>query len=919
MAIAPGTVSTLTASKPGAISVNGASITLAAGTRAIVFVTWLGSVAQTMTLTEASGNIDIVKVGQRQSSGLTGVAAWIVSAKPGNAGTVSGVSTFAVNTGTITSIGAGYLTLTGAGHDVEISMTGADSASATSSAPTATSGALAVGDLVFALVGANGPSGDTFTQDTDTTGGSWSPASASAQIGSTGAGATTNATSKFGYKVVTASGTQTYNPALGTARNYAEITFGLKVVTAVSATADTGSGADASTLVAKPTGTEFQGSTTGSQQNYATAGSDLGGAHPWANPGNITNSDAVDASVTVNNATSNVIEATVPPTGIPANSVITGVTVFIGADTMTNLMAWSSAFAKIGASTGRDMAGEGIPSPGTNTFGGAGDLLGLSAADWAAFVAGTNLLFDLAVTSPTALNRTAAIDYINIQFDWSLTGSDSSETGSVVIGGGTPKSGTDVNGTTTEAATETVIETGTDSGSNTSSITLLALHGDSDADTAVVENFNISQIAADADTAVVEDFKVSQTATDTDTAVTETGVPLGVHATSDANSATTEATRISQIASDSGTDSENGAYSQALLGTDSGSGSEAVVEIAITTATDTGTDTEASTLAVAVLVSDTGTDTEAITLKAAISVSDTGTDTETSVAAVPVSGSDSGSDSESSTLAAAISSTQTGTNSDIGSLAATGSASDIGSGTETGTEVAVISTGADTGASNEIATEKAAFSASDSGTDSEAGNAVPTSATNLSAQDTGQGSESASEAVALGGSTEAGSGVESGSGAALYVLGDSGTSLQIAALAAVMVAAQAGTAIDISSIAVKLISQDSAAAFEAALISLLVHDFGYAIDAESLHLIVSDVDSGVGLEESIKKRWPGVPITPAELISATEMASAVLVGAKETGTGISTTVPEKPALNSASGQKPQLGKTSVKPLLKKVD
>lgn len=71
------------------------------------------------------------------------------------------------------------------------------------------------GDLVYCAIQTNGPSGDAFTQDTDTTNGSWVSLTRS---GTAGGSATTNVTSAGGYKIVSAAGVQTYNPAITSRR-----------------------------------------------------------------------------------------------------------------------------------------------------------------------------------------------------------------------------------------------------------------------------------------------------------------------------------------------------------------------------------------------------------------------------------------------------------------------------------------------------------------------------------------------------------------------------------------------------------------------------------------------------------------------------------------------------------------------------
>lgn len=85
--------------------------------------------------------------------------------------------------------------------------------------------------LVYCLVGTEGPSTDTFTQDSDTTNGSWV---ALTKVGATNGTATNNVTINGGYKIVTASGAQAYTATDSASRDWA----GFVVIFDVSLTAD---------------------------------------------------------------------------------------------------------------------------------------------------------------------------------------------------------------------------------------------------------------------------------------------------------------------------------------------------------------------------------------------------------------------------------------------------------------------------------------------------------------------------------------------------------------------------------------------------------------------------------------------------------------------------------------------------------
>lgn len=90
--------------------------------------------------------------------------------------------------------------------------------SGTSTTPTITSASAASGDVCVAGVNiTNGPTGDTFTADADTSNGTWSAVTTS---GTTGNPSSSNHTMRLQTKLITGSGTQTYNPTLGTSRDW---------------------------------------------------------------------------------------------------------------------------------------------------------------------------------------------------------------------------------------------------------------------------------------------------------------------------------------------------------------------------------------------------------------------------------------------------------------------------------------------------------------------------------------------------------------------------------------------------------------------------------------------------------------------------------------------------------------------------
>lgn len=79
-----------------------------------------------------------------------------------------------------------------------------------------TDASVADGNCAYGVEAVEGPSTDTYTQDADTTNGSWTGLT---KVGTTNGTADTNQTTYGGYKVVSAAGGQTYNPTIAPARD----------------------------------------------------------------------------------------------------------------------------------------------------------------------------------------------------------------------------------------------------------------------------------------------------------------------------------------------------------------------------------------------------------------------------------------------------------------------------------------------------------------------------------------------------------------------------------------------------------------------------------------------------------------------------------------------------------------------------
>jgi hypothetical protein len=91
----------------------------------------------------------------------------------------------------------------------------------------------AADNLVYAVEAVEGPSGDTYTQDSDTTGGAWTSLT---KAGTTNATADTNQTTYGGYKVTSVTGAQNYAPTINNARDSAGLILELAAPAVVTGT-----------------------------------------------------------------------------------------------------------------------------------------------------------------------------------------------------------------------------------------------------------------------------------------------------------------------------------------------------------------------------------------------------------------------------------------------------------------------------------------------------------------------------------------------------------------------------------------------------------------------------------------------------------------------------------------------------------
>jgi hypothetical protein len=122
---------------------------------------------------------------------------------------------------------------------------GANGTASTNLAST-TDASVASGNVAYAATAVEGPAGDTFTKDADTTNGSWV---ALTKVGTTNGTADTNQSIGGAYKIATGTGGQTHNPTNSVARDSAGLILELGQLATVSLTvADSGHGHAADTV-----------------------------------------------------------------------------------------------------------------------------------------------------------------------------------------------------------------------------------------------------------------------------------------------------------------------------------------------------------------------------------------------------------------------------------------------------------------------------------------------------------------------------------------------------------------------------------------------------------------------------------------------------------------------------------------------
>lgn len=858
----------------------------------VLLFAWQGSVAsQTLSLSGVASGYTATILAQRESSGLSGIAVIFITLTPGRA-TLPGVDatlTITASTGNIVAWGGNAMKVTGAANEIGVAAVGADSASTTSAAPTATSGSLAVGDLVIGAISLKGPSGDTITQDTDTVGGTWTTL---IQSGTSGGSATGNQTFRGAYKIVTAAGAQTYNPVPGTARNYAELILGIKPAVAISGTDANGTTTESSKLgilTADPPPAVSTSTGALDPDSTATPGGE------WTNPDNILSSDNVYAGNTVLVGTSSAdLDAlySTADLGIPAGAIITDISAQVVFELLLPGLTYTLQVQNF--STG---AGLGTPLGLDTSQVAAGDPAidwGLSSAQRDAIVTG-GLRLALVVTNSGGASQSPNVDAIQVTITYTPTiPPNSSESASASTGGGTAKSGTDSNGTTTESGTETSAISGsdadgtpvetasprfqpavTDANSTTteaSSITVPVAASDSGVSTEITSSA-VHSTVTDANSATTEASPLvfAPLVTDTDGASTETGSAFQLATSSDANSAITEVASAGVPVSASDVN---------------GAATEATTQISQNTSADSNAaTTEASSPVVHPSVADAnGATTEIPSIRLGATDANAAT-TEAGVISVPVAVSDlNGATTEAPTLVAKPSGVDANsTVTENSPLVFAPSSADSG-------------TDAETISSRLISYADANSTTTEIGNASQPGTPVGT--------DAGGGAESAAVPLAAIGGSDTGVGAQNGAVSVPVNVTDVASSTDSATSVNRTISVEIGAGSDAVNLSFTATSTDIGTSIHSAALALLSSDQASSISAQGLIVGLAEFDLAVGTDFYTVAR--------AGMISAD--APITLISAKLDRGVLTSSTSEKPVLVSTTSDEPDqalLGKVGV--------
>lgn len=205
-----------------------------AGTMAILAIAYDNSGTQGAdpfsSLTDSSGNNWTLRQSPLNDPGAASAGA-VLRVYTTIVGTLGTGTTVTINFNASTTAKAWTLTEISAATDFAPSYVQGSSNTGSTTTPSVTTSTLTSGNMIFAAMGAEGSS--TITADSDTTNGTWSTQQTTV-FGTTTSGV--HVASQ--YKLLTASGAQTYNLTLGTTEDWAVAWLELTEISTLSTSSD---------------------------------------------------------------------------------------------------------------------------------------------------------------------------------------------------------------------------------------------------------------------------------------------------------------------------------------------------------------------------------------------------------------------------------------------------------------------------------------------------------------------------------------------------------------------------------------------------------------------------------------------------------------------------------------------------------
>jgi hypothetical protein len=367
--------------------------------------------------------------------------------------------------------------------------------------------------------------------------------------------------------------------------------------------------------------------------------------------------------------------------------------------------------------------------------------------------------------------------------------------------------------------------------------------------------------------------------------------------------------------SDSGSGSQTATPVSRASVTDTGSGTNTGVDSVLISGTaDTDTESETGVSAGHYVNSDSNSESESSVMKTNETGSDiNGTTTQAGNSSARVTGSDSGGSIEDQALkvnyvfidfngsgenailgAVLPASDASVASGEVGALALNYILTDSGGDAEVGfTSISAMSVlGTDAGTSTATGVVRFVFIASDSRVGSDASGLV----TKANASDAAGGSESTNRGQEV---VEAGSGSETSTQASLWLSSDSGSSLDTAVYVASLISAELASLVEDGTISVSYTVDDSGDGEAEAIFGFSADDAGSGSDVVFIVKLFVGDEFGIGTEAFQIHKSTQFPERPPQIITATEMADAVLVAS---GMG-------KPSLVGVGSNKPRIERT----------